>query len=486
MKISFPKRTPSTVSEKNAEGTSEKSIVPPAGKPDGDRPLPNAERAALQLREPHGDTRPPVLDITVEAGVLHVGFGGDWKLGAPDPQVAADISRKMESIRATLSATANTKTGSSTQQYGSRPTGTTRISVQSPLTKKRRFFHRKRVHPVPLLTSSPVLALELSGEDLGDWDSSLLVLTTQFIALARERSIPVRDARLPEGVRNLTALALAVPPNTGARRSEQKTSMLELIGEKFLSLPAAAGNILHFLGEIVCSFGRLFRGRSSCTSSSIWVCIQEGGVEALPIVSLISLLVGLILAFVGVLQLSMFGAEIYVSSLVAVGMTRIMGAIMTGIILAGRTSASYAAVIGTMQVNEEIDALTTLGVAPSDFLVMPRILAMTAMTPLLVLYSDFMGILGGFIVGVGVLGLDPMEYYTFTQRGFGLNNLWVGIAHGLVFGLVVAITGCYQGLRCGRSAEAVGTATTSAVVFSIVGIVLSTAVLTLLCNLLKI
>ena len=213
---------------------------------------------------------------------------------------------------------------------------------------------------------------------------------------------------------------------------------------------------------------------------------QESGVDALPIVSLISLLVGLILAFVGVIQLKMFGAEIYVSSLVAVSMTRIMGAIMTGIILAGRTGASYAAVIGTMQVNEEIDALTTLGVAPSDYLIMPRILALTAMTPLLVLYSDFMGIMGGFIVGVGMLGLDPMEYYTFTQKGFNINNLWVGMVHGAVYGMLIAITGCYQGLRCGRNAEAVGKATTSAVVYSIVGIVLSTAVLTILCNILNI
>ena len=135
--------------------------------------------------------------------------------------------------------------------------------------------------------------------------------------------------------------------------------------------------------------------------------------------------------------------------------------------------------------NEELDALTTLGVSPSDYLLLPRLLALTAMTPLLVLYADLMGILGGFVVGAGILGLDPMEYYTFTRKGFGLSNLWVGILHGTVFGMVIALTGCYQGLRCGRSAEAVGTATTRAVVFSIVGIVLSTAALTLLCNILE-
>ncbi len=328
--------------------------------------------------------------------------------------------------------------------------------------------------------------MELVGDGLGEWDSCVLVATTRLVALARERNVPLDDARLPEGVRNLTRLALAVPPNTAAQRKARSIPFLERVGGFALSVPRTIRDILSFLGEIVISMGRMLRGRSACTSGNLWLAIQESGVEALPIVSLISLLVGLILAFVGVIQLQMFGAEIYVSSLVAVGMTRIMGAIMTGIIIAGRTGASYAAVIGTMQVNEEIDALSTLGVPPSDYLVMPRIMALTLMTPMLVLYSDFMGIIGGFAVAVGVIGLDPMEYYTFTLKGFKLDNLWVGMVHGCVYGLLIAITGCYQGLRCGRNAEAVGRATTSAVVYSIVGIVLSTAVLTMLCNILDI
>lgn len=327
--------------------------------------------------------------------------------------------------------------------------------------------------------------LELTADDLGTWDSSLLAVCVRFRRAADARGIPVSDAGLPEGARNLVRLALTVPPTAGAKSKEETVPVLAVIGDMALAVPNAGKHILAFLGETVLGLGRLLRGKSACTAANVWLCLQEASIEALPIVSLISLLVGFILAFVGVVQLRMFGAEIYVSSLVAIGMTRIMGAIMTGIILAGRTGASYAAVIGTMQVNEEIDALTTLGVSPSDYLLLPRLLALTAMTPLLVLYADLMGILGGFVVGAGILGLDPMEYYTFTRKGFGLSNLWVGILHGAIFGMVIALTGCYQGLRCGRSAEAVGTATTRAVVFSIVGIVLSTAVLTLLCNILK-
>lgn len=383
---------------------------------------------------------PPAENAALSAetrdGVVSVAFSGNWKRGETGPDFLAVRNEALEKAEKALSGGAR--------------------------------------------------SLRLVGERLGDWDSGVIVVTARLVALARERKIEINGSRLPEGVRNLTGLALEVPPNTGAQRKKKEASVLEKIGGFVAAIPQTGRNVLEFIGEVVLSFGRLFSGRSSCTAANVWLSVQESGVEALPIVSLISVLVGLILAFVGVIQLSMFGAEIYVSSLVAVGMTRIMGAIMTGIIIAGRTGASYAAVIGTMQVNEEIDALTTLGVAPSDYLVMPRILALTAMTPLLVLYSDFMGIMGGFIVGVGVLGLDPMEYYTFTQKGFSLNNLWVGLVHGAAYGLIIAITGCYQGLRSGRNAEAVGRATTSAVVYSIVGIVLATAVLTILFNILNI
>ncbi len=329
-------------------------------------------------------------------------------------------------------------------------------------------------------------AIELAAEELDSWDSSLLAVAVRMTEMARQGGFPCDDAALPEGARNLIRLALAVPRNADAKKHAAKTGFFAVIGNFVLGVPQTVNAILAFIGELTLSVGRFFSGRAACSRHDILLQIQECGAEALPIVSLISLLVGFILAFVGVVQLRMFGAEIYVSSLVAIGMTRIMGAIMTGIIMAGRTGASFAAVIGTMQVNEEVDALSTQGIPPSDFLVLPRVLALSLTTPLLVLYADLMGILGGFIVGVGMLGLDPVEYFTFTKTGFGLNHLWVGVVHGFVFGIVVSITGCYQGLRCGRSAAAVGNATTSAVVCSIVGIVISTSILTVICNVLGI
>jgi phospholipid/cholesterol/gamma-HCH transport system permease protein len=167
-------------------------------------------------------------------------------------------------------------------------------------------------------------------------------------------------------------------------------------------------------------------------------------------------------------------------------MVRVMGAIMTGIIMAGRTGAAFSAEIGTMQVNEEIDALQTMGISPMEFLVLPRMLALVIMMPLLCIYADLMGIIGGFIVGVGMLGLTPMEYYHETIRSLSLTNFWIGLFHGAVFGVIVALAGCLRGMQCGRSASAVGTATTSAVVTSIVAIVIATAIITVVCNVLGI
>jgi len=343
------------------------------------------------------------------------------------------------------------------------------------------------IQPVlSFITQRKCKQVQFYSKELGSWDTSLLSVVFRIALEAQTNGIAFDSTGLPDGVQRLLALAQAVPPRKEAHKSNQSESILSRIGGIALDIPKNLWDMLSILGDVTLSFGRYITGRSACRTSDIFLHMQECGIEALPIVSLISILVGFILAFVGVMQLRMFGAEIYVSSLVAVGMTRIMGAVMTGIIMSGRTGASYAAVIGTMQVNEEIDALTTQGINPTDFLILPRLIALSLMTPLLVLYSDFMGIIGGFFVGVGVLGLDPDAYMNFTKLGFSLNNVWVGVAHGFVFGIVVSIIGCFQGLRCGRSASAVGQATTSAVVLSIVGIVISTSILTLLCNFLHI
>jgi len=244
--------------------------------------------------------------------------------------------------------------------------------------------------------------------------------------------------------------------------------------------------MVDFLGEASVAFGRLLTGRASFRRSDLMLLLQECGAQALPIVSLISVLVGLILAFVGAIELKMFGAQIFVADVVGIGMVRIMGAIMTGVIMAGRTGAAFAAQIGTMQVNEEIDALQTLGISPVEFLVLPRMVALIVMMPLLCLYADLMGILGGIVVGTGMLDLSLTQYLNRTREAVTMTQLWIGLFHGTVFGVLVAMAGCLRGMQCGRSAADVGEATTSAVVTSIVAIVVATAVITFACEILGI
>jgi len=237
---------------------------------------------------------------------------------------------------------------------------------------------------------------------------------------------------------------------------------------------------LAFVGEAFLSLSHLFRGKARFRRSDLLRALQGCGAQSLGIVALINLLVGIILAFVGAIELRAFGAQIYVAHLVGIGMLRDIAPIMTGIIVTGRTGASFAAELATMEANQEIDALRTLGIPPMDFLVLPRLLALSLMMPLLCLYADLMGIVGGLVVSGSILEISPLQYLVETKHAVGLNHLLVGLFMSFVFGVLVALTACMRGLRSSRSASGVGEATTSAVVTGIVNIVVATAIITVL------
>ncbi|NQU16195.1 MAG: ABC transporter permease [Desulfobacteraceae bacterium] len=324
------------------------------------------------------------------------------------------------------------------------------------------------------------------SDKLGHWDSGLLTFVIKFRELCRQKKIRVNISGLPQGAQKLLALASAVPEKKDARSGGINEPFLTRVGEDAINFFRTVGQMLTFIGEVIASFGRLLIGKAQFRRSDLTLTLQECGAQALPIVSLISLLVGLILAFIGAVQLKLFGAEIYVANLVAISVVRVMGAVMTGIIMAGRTGAAFAAQLGTMETNEEIDALKTLGISPIDFLVLPRILGLTLMMPLLCLYANLMGILGGLIVSVSMLNIGFVQYYNQTKGAVTLTDLWIGLFHGMVFGVLVALAGCLRGMQCGRSASAVGDAATSAVVTGIVSIILATATITIMCNVLGI
>jgi phospholipid/cholesterol/gamma-HCH transport system permease protein len=299
---------------------------------------------------------------------------------------------------------------------------------------------------------------------------------------AADEGVDVDRSALPRGVTRLLDLASAVPERAGARRGGTRPPFLARVGDRTLQSIGNTRQVIDFIGAAMIALGRLLVGKAQFRGSDFLLIVQQTGASALGIVSLISLLVGLILAFVGAIQLEMFGAQIYVASLVGIAMVRVMGAVMAGIIMAGRTGAAFAAQLGTMQVNEEIDALETLGISSMEFLVLPRMVALALMMPLLCLYADLMGVLGGMIVGVFMLDLGPTEYYLKTIESVRMADFFVGLFQASVFGVIVAVAGCLQGMKCGRSSSAVGFAATSAVVTGIVGIVVATAIITVLCN----
>jgi phospholipid/cholesterol/gamma-HCH transport system permease protein len=337
------------------------------------------------------------------------------------------------------------------------------------------------------LESRPgVRQLIFDTQKLTAWDSGLLTFLMNVHTYCTQQHISVDSKGLPEGAKKLLELATAVPEKKDARQAEGKAPFLAILGNQTVEFFQAGGELLEFIGEAVIAFTRLLAGKAQYRRVDLGLIMQAAGGQAVPIVSLISFLVGLILAFVGAIQLKMFGAQIYVADLVGIAMVRLMAAIMTGIVMAGRTGGAFAAQLGTMQVNQEIDALKTLGISPMEFLVLPRMLALALMMPLLCLYANVMGILGGMVVGVWMLHIDAIAYYNQTVQAVGLWNLGIGLFSGFVFGLIVALASCMRGMQCGRSASAVGDAATSAVVTSIVGIIVTTAVITVLCDILGI
>ncbi len=336
----------------------------------------------------------------------------------------------------------------------------------------------------PLLTAMQepqVQRLIFHEKDLISWDSSLLALLVRLIRAAKEQQLRIDTSNLSKGLQKLLEMAFRVQQQD-VNHAPIQYSLWERLKNGWEDMLQGYESFLEFFGEIAQGFYRLVRGKADVRGTDIWEAIEECGAKSLPIVSITSLLFGLILAFVGAIQLTQFGAQRFVAPLVGIGMLRVMGAVMVGIVMSGRIGAAYAALIGTMQVNEEVDALKTFGFSAIDFLVLPRIIAMICMAPLLTLYADFMGILGGFLVGVFMLDLSPQEYISATITYVPILHLFIGLIYGTVFGVIIAVAGCHQGIFCGRSAEAVGQATTSAVVNSIVGIIVATAIITIICN----
>ena len=334
-----------------------------------------------------------------------------------------------------------------------------------------------RTHIAALSTGDRV-AIDASG--IEDWDSVLPSFLLYLHQLAAARGAVLDTAGLPDGAVRLVHLATAVP--AGARRPDPTPlPMLDRLGATLLAWRDGASDAVTFLGETSIAFWRLITGRAILRGQDFWLGVQQSGASALPIIGLISFLVGMIQAFVGGSQLALFGAEVFVANLVAIAMLREMGPLMASLIMTGRTGSAYAAELGTMQVNEEIDALRGLGISPIEFLVLPRLLALALMMPLLAIYANLFGVLGGAVVGVGVLGISPVSYWEQSLQFVRPQDMLVGIAKAAVFGILVGAAGCLRGIRSGKNAASVGAATTAAVVSGIVVVIFADFAINVIC-----
>jgi phospholipid/cholesterol/gamma-HCH transport system permease protein len=353
-------------------------------------------------------------------------------------------------------------------------------------------WHLRSGMPSPLLivrqldTPPKPKKVTFEAAKLDGWDSGLLTFLMGVGDLCQKRKLELNFEGLPDGVEKLIKLAETVPEKTGARHEREHSTFIETLGSSTISFAQSFDEFVTFLGQVTISFAKLIFGQARFRRVDLMVIIQDCGANAFGIVTLISFLVGTILAFMGAVQLQQFGATIFVADLVGIAMARDMGGIMTAIIMSGRTGAAFAAQLGSMKVTQEIDALTTMGISPMEFLVLPRVIALFIMIPLLCIYADCMGILGGAFVGATMLHISFSSYFRETMHAISLTDIFGGVFKCTIYGIIISVVGCLRGFQCGNSSSAVGDAATTAVVTSIVYITIACGIFAFLFNILGI
>lgn len=330
-----------------------------------------------------------------------------------------------------------------------------------------------------LAEAGPAGRLGFATEELGRWDSALIAFV-QVMRQAAQNRIGLDETGLPPAARRLLALSAGGGEVQEAVRPAP--SPLERVGTRTLARWAGMAAATALIGDTVLRSLAALHGAVRTRAIDVLLLMREAGASALMIVTIVNGLIGGILAFVGAVQLRRFGAEIFVADLVGIAMVREMAAVMTAIVMAGRTGGAYAAQIATMQGNEEIDALKALGIPVFDYLVLPRIVALVAMMPLLYLYACAVGLAGGLVVGMATLDITPLAYLEETRRAISGTQFGLGLVKSVAFGILVALAGCHIGLRAGRSAADVGRAATSAVVAGIIGVIALDAVFAVCAN----
>ncbi len=324
------------------------------------------------------------------------------------------------------------------------------------------------------------VVLRVAG--VGAWDSSLALFLSAARVWCLKHDVALEETGVPREAGKLADLLVRQPappaPPLGL------PNLLSAVGAATFRFWAETKDLANLVGECVFSMGRFVRGQAQFRWRDCLAEMQQCGAMALPIVGLISFLVGIIMAYQGAVQLRQFGADIYVADMVGLAVIREMGPMMAAIVLAGRTGAAFAATLGNMKANEEIDALVTLGVSPVDFLVMPRITALFLMMPLLALYANGLGVFGGLVISRAILDIPSSLYWAETKTIIDLSDMSTGLIKSAVFGILIGVAGCLRGLQAERSAAGVGSAATSAVVTATLLIIVSDSIFAVVFNIL--
>jgi phospholipid/cholesterol/gamma-HCH transport system permease protein len=313
-----------------------------------------------------------------------------------------------------------------------------------------------------------IVAFDTTG--LGRWDTGLIEFLWDAKRAATQAGVAIDPGSLPESARKLLGLlpdrlAESAPPERGGFRP------LYWLGGKTLGLLTETGVLSGLLGITAKGAALALAARARIRAVDLMANIRDAGPEALMIVGTVNFLVGAILAFVGAVQLRKFAADIFVADLVGLAVVREMAAVMTAIIMAGRTGGAYAARIATMQGNEELDALEVVGIPVTDYIILPSVLALAITMPILYLYGALLGMLGGFVVALAMLNITALGYMHQTLDAVALDQFVFGFIKTFSFAVMIGLTSCRIGLLAGRSAADVGIAATRAVVVGIVGVI---------------
>ncbi len=327
---------------------------------------------------------------------------------------------------------------------------------------------------------------DLSGVSAIDSAGAWLISRTQARLQAEGLEVTVEGTSPTQKALVDRVLAAGVPPPPGRRHRHYMVEIVAGFGAGLIHALKQGRDLLDFFGAVVIGFLRMLAQPRRIRPISLISHIEQTGLNAMPIVGLISFLIGVVLAYQGYDQLRAFGGQIFTVNLVGISVLREMGILLTSIIVAGRTGSAFTAQIGTMQVNEEVDALRTLGLDPLDVLVLPRIGALIIALPLLTFYSDMSALLGGGVACVLLLDMSVAQFLTQLGHAVSMTHFLVGLSKAPIFALLIAMVGCFEGLRVTGSAESVGRLTTQSVVEALFLVIVFDALFSILFSYLRI